>query len=203
MINTKLSFVLFLVSGVVSPTFARFGGWGGGHGGGGHGGGGKGGGHGGGGMGGHGGMSKRDMMNTIHDLIDNRGLIVREKENTEDGIWSYTYSENEEVGGWIQLHVEQMMSLMNSENGRIRGWDDLFAELFDNRDKHEIINVENVDDDGSVGVRLKQVVSDEGAGDETCIKALIQEHANVVSNFVSRGRDEMHDNHPVPQECQI
>ena len=69
MINTKLSLLLFLTSGVVSPTSARFGGWGGGHGGGGHGGGGKGGGHGGGGMGGHGGMSKRDMMDLIHDLV--------------------------------------------------------------------------------------------------------------------------------------
>ena len=111
MINTKLSLLLFLASGVVSPTSARFGGWGGGHGGGGHGGGGKGGGHDGGGMGGHGGMSKSDMMD----------LIEREKGNTDDGIWSYTYSENEEVGEWIQLHVSQMMSLMNSENGRIRG----------------------------------------------------------------------------------
>ena len=115
MINTKLSLLLFLTSGVVSPTSARFGGWGGGHGGGGHGGGGKGGGHGGGGMGGHGGMSKRDMMDLIHDLIDNRE-IEREKGNTENGIWSYTYSKDEEVGGWIQLHVQQMMSLMNSEN---------------------------------------------------------------------------------------
>ena len=203
MINTKLSLLLYLASGVVSPTSARFGGWGGGHGGGGHGGGGKGGGHGGEGMGGHGGMSKRDMMDLIHNMIDNRALIVRDKENTENGILSYTYSNDEEVGSWIQQHVSQMMSLMNSDNGSIRGWDDLFAELFDNRDKHEIINVVNVNEDGSVGVRLEQVVSDEGSGDETCIKALIQEHANVVSNFVSRGRDEMHDNHPVPQECQI
>ena len=203
MINTELALLHSLASGVLSPTSARFGGWGGGHGGGGHGGGGKGGGHGGEGMGGHGGMSKRDMMDLIHNMIDNRALIVRDKENTENGILSYTYSNDEEVGSWIQQHVSQMMSLMNSDNGSIRGWDDLFAELFDNRDKHEIINVVNVNEDGSVGVRLEQVVSDEGSGDETCIKALIQEHANVVSNFVSRGRDEMHDNHPVPQECQI
>ena len=64
MINTKLSLLLFLASGVVSPTSARFGGWGGGHGGGGHGGGGKGGGHGGEGMGG-GGMSLFEIKRTL------------------------------------------------------------------------------------------------------------------------------------------
>ena len=84
----KLSLVLFLTS-AVSLASARWG----------HGMGGME--HGGGGQGGHG-----EMMDLIHDLIDNRKLITREKKNTDAGIQSHTYSEDEQVASWIQTHGE-------------------------------------------------------------------------------------------------
>lgn len=186
----KLSLVLFLAS-AVSLASARWGfGIGGmGHGGGGHGGGGD--------------MHQGEMMDLIHDLIDNRKLITREKKNTDAGIQSHTYSEDEQVASWIQTHVEQMMSLMESDNGRIRAWDDLFAELFDRRDMHALANVVNTtNSDGTArGVSLEQVVTDQGIDDFDCMKALIQSHAEVVSKFVSRGRKEMHNNHLIPDVC--
>jgi len=185
----KLSLALFLTS-AVSLASAR---WGHGMGGMEHGVGGHGG-----GQGGHG-----EKMDLIHNLIDNRKLITRKKKNTDAGIQSHTYSEDEQVASWIQTHVEQMMSLMESGSGRIRGWDDLFVELFDRRDMHALVNVVNTtNSDGTArGVSLEQVVTDRGIDDFDCMKALIQSHAEVVSKFVSRGRKEMHNNHPISDVC--
>ncbi|KAL9186833.1 hypothetical protein ACHAXT_010553 [Thalassiosira profunda] len=176
----------------------------------GHGHGGGMGGHGGGGWGqgggGHG-MSRREMMWLIHDLFDSRGQITRVYKNTTDGIEAYTYSDDPEVASWIQRHVYQMTTLMNSDSGGIHLRDPLFYELFEQRDFHTI-NATNVTEDGEpLGVSVTQHVVDGddvkvAAGARKCVKDLIQAHAWVVSRFIERGRREMHVNHPVPKGCE-
>ena len=54
------------------------------------------------------------------------------------------------------------------------------------------------------GVRVVQnVVEDvEDASTKACTISIIQDHAAVVSNFVARGRSEMHKNHDVPSICK-
>ena len=153
-------------------------------------------------------MGNGDYMDVIHDLIDNRRSITRKYTNTSEGIESFTYSDNLDVGSWIQTHVDQMATLMESGSGCIRRWDDLFDELCEQRDLHEMKEIldttEMVDGVKVYGVHVNQTVVDGDLSDEeaNCAKALIQNHAEVVTKFLTRGRKEMRDNHPVPMECE-
>mmetsp|Transcript_15994 Transcript_15994/g.33807 ORF Transcript_15994/g.33807 Transcript_15994/m.33807 type:complete len:116 (+) Transcript_15994:1102-1449(+) len=70
--------------------------------------------HGHGGSGGMGGMGRGDMgnkyemMGLIHNLMRNHNLIIREYEDTDSGIKSYTHSTNTTVVSWIHSHVYQL-----------------------------------------------------------------------------------------------
>ena len=182
-------FKLVLASVLVTNTSARFRqGWG----------------HGGGSQGneGGGGMSNRDRMELIHKLFDHRHDIHRDVGNIDDvGIEATTYSYDRDVGTWIQSHVYQMVSLMEN-GGWIRGWDDLFRHLFDHRHDHTM-QVTNTTEDGKYGVEVVQMVSSDVDDDNErdCIAKLIQDHAEVVTRFLERGRREMNKNHPVSGEC--
>ena len=127
----------------------------------------------------------------IHNLLSNRTAINREYNNTEGGIESYTWSDDPEVSNWIKQHVNQMKSLVESNNGKIRQWDDLFVKMFELRDYHRM-EVRETDD----GVKVEQT------GDNECAKALVQAHAKVVSNFIKLGQQETSKNHAVPDICE-
>jgi hypothetical protein len=188
MINAKLVQFFFFATQVPLFVSARFGKN-------------RGGGHGGMGHGGMQGMGEGEMMEMIHNLLDHREDITRNYNHTDTGIESYTSSDDSKVAALIQTHVYQMTTLMDSENGGIRLWDDVFEMVFALRDFHEM-TVTNTTD----GVRVVQQVADKVMADDDeakCTKALIQKHADVVSNFVDRGREEMHVNHPAPKECAV
>ena len=144
--------------------------------------------------------SRREMMKLIHKLIDSHEDIQRDYHETDDGVESYTYSEDPEKAEWIKRHVEQMTELMEvyPANGGIRLWDPLFSAAFEFSDFHEIF-VTNTDN----GVRVEQKVV-AGVDDDTkaCTISIIQEHAKVVSKFVALGRSEMRKNHDVPKTCE-
>eukprot|EP00579_Thalassiosira_antarctica_P001223 CAMPEP_0201871694 /NCGR_PEP_ID=MMETSP0902-20130614/4559_1 /ASSEMBLY_ACC=CAM_ASM_000551 /TAXON_ID=420261 /ORGANISM="Thalassiosira antarctica, Strain CCMP982" /LENGTH=210 /DNA_ID=CAMNT_0048397755 /DNA_START=1892 /DNA_END=2524 /DNA_ORIENTATION=+ len=209
MIKAQLVQFFFFATQVTLVVSARLGrNWGGDHGGMGHGGMGHGGvDHGDmdqegmdrGGMD-HGGMGNGEMMQMIHNLLDHREDIERNYENTDTGIESWTTSGKPNVALWIQTHVYQMTTLMDSETGGIRLWDDLFERAFALRDNHELM-VNNTAD----GVHVVQKVSDNvvDIDEAECTTELIQEHAEVVSKFVDRGMSEMHANHPAPEKCAV
>lgn len=144
--------------------------------------------------------SRREMMKLIHKLIDSHDDIQRDYDETDDGIVSYTSSDDPEKAEWIKRHVEQMTELMEEypANGGIRLWDPLFNAAFEFSDFHEIF-VTNTDD----GVRVEQkVVADVDDETKACTLSIIQEHAKVVSKFVAFGRSEMRKNHDVPKTCE-
>ncbi len=154
------------------------------------------------GMGGHGGMGGGGQYHMrygemIHNLLNHHELIDRESLATENGIDSTTTSENQNVAEWIKTHVHQMKELLDSEDGYIREWDELFEAAFDLRDLHDM-EVQDLDN----GVRVVQFVKENVEGEEReCAKAIIQAHAGVVDNFVKLGFDEAEKNHIVPAEC--
>jgi len=212
--NQSLRQQLFILLFLIPSSFAnaRYGN----HGGGGWGGGGGGGGSGqqaGMGMGSAGSMmdqtsgattggttSRREMMKLIHKLIDSHDDIQRYYNETDDGVESYTFTDDPEKVEWIQRHVEQMTELMEvyPANGGIRLWDPLFSAAFEFSDFHEIL-VTNTDD----GVRVEQkVVADIDDETKACTISIIREHAKVVSKFVAFGRAEMRKNHDVPKTCK-
>jgi hypothetical protein len=131
-------------------------------------------------------------MNTIHNLVDSREEIYRQVNNTDDGISTTTWSDNPQVSAWIAQHVAEMKALVESQNGGIRWWDDLFAKVFEMR---EYVHLEYEAREDGKGVVVKQ------RGDNACGTALVQAHAQVVSAFVKRGHDEMQKNHDVPAVC--
>lgn len=44
---------------------------------------------------------RNEMMQTIHNLFDNRGSIMRDVTQTSDGVETYTYSDDSQVASWI------------------------------------------------------------------------------------------------------
>lgn len=136
-------------------------------------------------------------MDLIHTLINHHDLIERDYNVTANGIESYTRSNDSQVASWIKTHAYHMEVLMEREHGMIRGWDDLFYELFAAREDHPM-NVTNKTD----GVHVEMnVASHVNIDDIPCIKSLIEAHAETVSRFVEHGRREMRLNHPVPNDC--
>jgi hypothetical protein len=115
----------------------------------------------------------RDVFQT---LLGNHELIRREFRDVEGGIESVTESDNAEVAALIQDHVAAMK--VRIENGyRIRMWDPMFREIFDNTAK---------------GVKVREV------SDDPYVARLIQAHAKVVSGFVERGSAESQLAHEPP-----
>ena len=126
----------------------------------------------------------------IQNLVANRQYIKRNLTKTETGIVASTWSLEDNVSGWIKTHVQQMKALMDSDDGVIRQWDDLFREAFALRDFHRM-NVNYTDN----GVEVEQI------GDNDCAVAIAQAHAAVVSLFIERGQAETRLNHEVPEVC--
>ncbi|KAL7517145.1 hypothetical protein ACHAWX_002094 [Stephanocyclus meneghinianus] len=140
--------------------------------------------------------SRNEMMQTIHNLFDNRDSIMRDVTQTSDGVETYTYSDDSQVASWIISHVKQMKSLMEADVG-IRLWDDLFEIAFEYHDLNHLSFTE-VDN----GIKVSHEVNDDVAGQaKDCAVAIIHSHSSVVSEFIQRGTDEAQANHPAPDEC--
>ncbi len=139
------------------------------------------------------GSSRWEMMQLIHQLVDSHEDVTRYYNETDVGIESYTFSDDPDVASWIQEHVRQMV-----KNGGIRLRDPLFRAAFDFSSFHEMI-VTNTQD----GVHVVQnVVADvDDAKTKACTISIIQDHAAVVSKFVTHGRSEMRKNHDAPAIC--
>jgi hypothetical protein len=138
--------------------------------------------------GGDGGYNQCDMM-TIQNLLQNRGLIQRDVKVTDTGVETTTVSLDTTVAGWIQVHVEQMRHRL-LQDCPIRRWDPLFASIFANHE-NLTLDVTNQTD----GVLVVE------SGDTQCAVSLIHSHANVVSNFLAYGHDEVMQSHDVPNVC--
>lgn len=135
--------------------------------------------------GGHGG----GIMPAIHNLVSRRDDIERTVTDTTNGVTTYTWSEDPQVEEWIKTHAATMTALVH-DGGRIRAWDPLFRALFDHRDD---ITVELENTDKGVRAALE--------GSTPCARSLIDMHADVISDFIELGWDEIHESHGVPAGC--
>lgn len=128
----------------------------------------------------------RQDQDVFHYLLEHHQAIRREVKNLPDGVETLTESDSPEVAAKIQEHVAAMHARVKTGRG-LRFWDDLFAEVFRQYKQIEM-KVENTEK----GVRVIETSQDPWA------IQLIQAHAVVVSQFVARGFDEAHVDHPVP-----
>jgi predicted methyltransferase len=128
----------------------------------------------------------RADQDVFHYLLRHHADIHRTVKPLENGVETLTESDQPETTKRIQEHVAAMHKRIQEGRG-LRYWDDLFAAIF-SRHASIKMSVENTDK----GVRVKETSHDPS------VVALVQAHANVVSQFVARGFEEAHVNHRVP-----
>ena len=122
----------------------------------------------------------------FHFLLDYRDKIRRTITRTEIGVDTVTESDDPEVAAGIQTHVAAMHARVKEGRG-IHMRDPLFREVFRHADK---ISMEITDTDK--GVRVVET------SDDPYVASLIQAHADVVSQFIENGHEEVRKNHAVP-----
>ena len=127
----------------------------------------------------------------FHFLLDNRAKIRRTITRTDDGVNTLTESDDPEVAAGIQTHVVAMHARLKQGRG-IHMRDPLFREVFRYADK---ITVEMTDTEK--GVQVVEI------SDDPYVVSLIQSHAEVVSQFIKNGRDEVRKNHAVPPRPEL
>lgn len=119
-------------------------------------------------------------------LLDNRATIRRTITRTEIGVDTVTESDDPEVAAGIQTHVAAMHARVKEGRG-IHMRDPLFREVFRHADT---ISMRITDTDK--GVRVVET------SDDPYVASLIQAHADVVSQFIANGHEEVRRNHAVP-----
>ena len=122
----------------------------------------------------------------FHFLLANHDAIRRDVTRLENGVETLTESDRPDVTRKIQQHAAAMQKRVEEGRG-FRYWDDLFSAIFR---RHASISMIIKNTEKGVSVRE--------TSDDSAIVVLIQAHADVVSQFVERGFDEAHRNHPVP-----
>ena len=126
----------------------------------------------------------------FHFLLDNRAKIKRTITRTDKGVDTVTESDDPEVAAGIQTHVAAMHARVKEGRG-IHMRDPLFREVFRHADK---ISMEITDTDK--GVRVVET------SDDPYVASLIQAHADVVSQFIEIGYEEVRKNHAVPPHSE-
>jgi hypothetical protein len=127
-------------------------------------------------------------MKAIRELLMNHEQIDRRVENLDNGVKTWTTSDDPEIAAAIQKHVRQMEDRMK-EGNPIRRMDPVFREIFKHADK---INMEIED------VKNGLVVTE--TSDDPQVVKLIQQHANrAVSEFVDQGMQRAMQPTPLPE----
>lgn len=127
-------------------------------------------------------------MRTIHRLLMSHGKIKRRVNNLDNGVETWTESDDPKIAQAIQVHVRQMKERMEKGNP-IRQMDPVFRELFDH---HEKVNMQIKDTDK--GIHVVETSEDPQ------VVLLIQQHANeAVSEFVKYGMKRAMKPTPLPE----
>jgi len=119
-------------------------------------------------------------------LLSNGSSIQRQVILREDGVETLTESDRPEIAAKIKEHVHAMHKRIEDVRP-IRMRDPLFAAIFENA---EAVSMQVFETER--GVRVVETST------HPYVVKLIQEHAQVVSNFVKYGHSEAQKNHPVP-----
>lgn len=132
------------------------------------------------------GPDMRADQDVFHYLLEQHADIRRSVKRLDNGVETLTESDRPEVTSKIQEHVASMHQRIKDGRG-LRFWDELFVAIFK---KHASIKM--VVEKTEKGVKVLET------SDDRVAVALIQAHAEVVSQFVALGFDEAHKNHPIP-----
>lgn len=130
-------------------------------------------------------------MRPIRSMLMNHEQIERRVENLENGVQTWTTSNDPAIASAIRTHVRQMKERME-EAKPIRQMDPLFRELFRHADKIDM-QIEDIEN----GVRVLETSEDPQ------VVKLIQQHANrAVSEFAEQGMSRAMQPTPLPAGYQ-
>jgi uncharacterized protein YdcH (DUF465 family) len=133
----------------------------------------------------------REDMPPIRDLLMNHEKIERRVEDLDNGVKTWTTSEDPEIAATIQKHVRQMHERIE-EKKPIREMDPLFRELFEHADKIDM-QIEDLEN-GVLVIETSQ--------DPQVVK-LIRQHAHkAVSEFAEQGMQRAMEPTPLPEGYQ-
>ncbi len=111
----------------------------------------------------------------FHQLLEDHAKVRRVLTLTPTGVEAVTESDDPTVAARIKDHTLAMQTRMKSGD-RVRAWDPVFADLFDNHDKVAL----------HVTLTEKGVAIKESSADPEVV-ALLHSHASGVSGFVRQG----------------
>lgn len=132
------------------------------------------------------GAAQNEDRQLFHFLLDHRASIERSVKKLPDGVETETTSDENAVADKIRDHVESMHKRLQ-EKRPIHARDPLFAEIFRHADKIRM-EVESIEG----GARVKETSAD------PYVTKLLQAHAEVVTQFLKNGHEEVRKNHAVP-----
>uniref|UniRef100_A0A061S9U8 Protein containing duf1791 n=1 Tax=Tetraselmis sp. GSL018 TaxID=582737 RepID=A0A061S9U8_9CHLO len=127
----------------------------------------------------------------IRQLVWHRDSIQRKFDFTDNGVNTYTWSDDGRVADLLKAHVHAMKQRVETRNP-IRRRDPLFRALFDHASDLQL-SVEDLTN----GVKVTESATSE------CGIAIVQTHAQVVSGFVKYGPPEIRANHDIPRACSL
>ncbi len=131
---------------------------------------------------------RRHDMETFQFLLRHRDEITRKVTELPDGVETLTESENSEVVDKLRDHVEAMHQRLKT--GRpIHMRDSLFRAVFQHADQIEMKIEETAN-----GLKVRETSED------PYVVKLIQAHAEVLNQFLAKGHEEVHKDHPTPAQ---
>ena len=131
-----------------------------------------------------------EQRDRIHRLASSHNEFKRTVTLTEKGYTAVTETENAGLASELKAHVDYMGKRLK-DGLRVRNWDPAFAEYvrqYDNLD-HKFEPIDK-------GIRVTVT----GKTPEA-IK-IAQRHAQIISEFVTRGPDALQESHPVESKAE-
>jgi hypothetical protein len=138
----------------------------------------------GGGGGGMGGPLPEEQRAIIHELAGNHKKLIRKVEMTEKGYVATTTSGDKELVKKLKTHFRYMKKRLDS-GAMVRRWDPAYAEMTEFYDQLKV-EVEELPNG------LKVTIT----GRNAKAAKVAQNHAKIVTKFVKKGSDELHEKHP-------
>ncbi|WP_152425141.1 hypothetical protein [Nafulsella turpanensis] len=130
-------------------------------------------------------------MHPIREMLINHEQIDRRVEDLNNGVKTWTTSEDPQIAAAIQKHVRQMHERIK-KNKPIRQMDPLFREIFKHSDKIEM-EIEDLEN----GVLVIET------SDDPQVVKLIRQHAHrAVSEFAEQGMQRAMEPTPLPEGYQ-
>lgn len=136
------------------------------------------------GRGGMRGPLPEEQRTIIHELAENHKKLTRKVEMTKTGYVATTTSEDKNLAEKLKKHFRYMKKRLDS-GAMVRRWDPAYAEMTGYYDQLKVEVQE-------LPKGLKVTISGKNAE----ATKVAQNHAKIVTKFVNKGSDELHEKHP-------